>query len=645
MRLPGLDKLIPAAMILAVSAILAMGTTRVLALMGALENRVTDLRLLNAPPEPQHPDLVIVAINEATMARLPYRSPMDRGFLAQLVAAIDAAGARAIGLDLLFDQPTEPQKDALLRSVLLSAKAPVVAAWADAGEHMTKSQVAYLTAFLEGIRKGFPNLVTNRADGIVRSVYPGRRGASGFVPGLAVALAESVGAEVPRRTVPLAYRGRTVDDKPPFRMIPSHGILVKATERFHKNWFAGKVVLVGGDRPHDDRHMTPRGLRPGIEIHAHAVAQFLDGRTAPTVGLGLEALVVIAMAVIGLTMARMDTSILAKVSGGVAVLALLWGLGFLVVQQGGPPVPLMTPTLSLGFASGIGSVYLGHAERRQRRYIRQAFSRFVDPSVVKELVADPSKLSLGGERREVTYVFTDIAGFTSLTERTEPAVLVPMINEYLDGMCRIVFEHGGTLDKIVGDAVVCLFGAPADQPDHAERAVRCALALDRFACDFAATKQAAGIDFGGTRIGLHTGLAVVGNFGGDAFFDYTGHGDTVNTAARMEGVNKYLGTRICVSGATAERCLDVAFRPVGNLVLKGKDEGTPAFEPLSEDDAESPETRAYRDAFDRMERGDPGARPAFAELARTTPRDSLVALHASRLEAGETGTTIVMKEK
>ena len=159
------------------------------------------------------------------------------------------------------------------------------------------------------------------------------------------------------------------------------------------------------------------------------------------------------------------------------------------------------------------------------------------------------------------------------TEGLEPEVLVRLLNEYLDGTCRIVPRHGGTIDKIVGDALHVMFNAPGDQPDHAERALECALELDEFCCRYAAGQRDLGIDLGNTRIGVNTGETVVGNFGGATRFDYTAHGDAINTAARLESVNKHFDSRICVSETTLERCAYPHHRPIGRLVLKGKSEG------------------------------------------------------------------------
>ena len=203
-----------------------------------------------------------------------------------------------------------------------------------------------------------------------------------------------------------------------------------------------------------------------------------------------------------------------------------------------------------------------------------------------------------------------------------------------------MFAHGGTVAKIVGDALHVLFGAPADQPDHAGRAVACALALDEFAQAFRERWRQGGVEMGLTRIGAHAGPAIVGNFGGGRFFDYTAYGDTVNVAARLEAANKQLGTRICVSAALAARAEAFRGRPVGELVLRGRVETLRAFEPLPAGQADDSATRKYLEAFAKLEAGDPGAMAAFAALVGEYPDDRLTSFHLKRLLNGASGARI-----
>src|SRR5512139_297771 len=189
---------------------------------------------------------------------------------------------------------------------------------------------------------------------------------------------------------------------------------------------------------------------------------------------------------------------------------------------------------------------LREARRRQAQAERAyaSLSRYFSPNLAQRLASDADAVDLGGQRREIASLFTDIASFTSLVESMEPSVLGPLLNEYLTGMTDIVFVHDGTVAKIVGDALHVLFGAPGEQEDHSARAVNCALALDEYAESFRQRWHKEGIALGVTRIGVHAGPAIVGNFGGGHFFDYTAYGDTINIAARLEAANKQLGTRI-----------------------------------------------------------------------------------------------------
>jgi adenylate cyclase len=287
------------------------------------------------------------------------------------------------------------------------------------------------------------------------------------------------------------------------------------------------------------------------------------------------------------------------------------------------------------FATGIAATFSRYllVERDASR-LETAFAHYLSPTLVAELARDPDRLKLGGEQREMTFLFTDLQGFTSLAEGADPKALVVLLNEYLDGLCSIAMESGGTVDKIVGDAVHVMFNAPLDQPDHAERGVRCALAIDAFAEAYSQSLQARGLAFGATRIGVNTGTAVVGNFGGGGRFDYTAHGDAINTAARLESANKTLGTRICVARATVEKVESIAFLPIGTLILKGKSQGVDVFTPASGHSWSA----SYLAAFARMSDGNETGSAEMVALAERHPDQPILALHAKRIRAGERST-------
>jgi adenylate cyclase len=287
---------------------------------------------------------------------------------------------------------------------------------------------------------------------------------------------------------------------------------------------------------------------------------------------------------------------------------------------------------------------LREARRRQAEAERAhaSLSRYFSPNLAERLASDADAIDLGGQRREITTLFSDIASCTALVETLEPDVLGPLLNDYLTGMTDIVFAHDGTVAKIVGDALHVLFGAPGEQPDHAARAVKCALALDDYAQSFRERWHKKEIALGVTRIGVHAGPAIVGNFGGGRFFDYTAYGDTVNVAARLEAANKQLGTRICVSATLAARVDEFRGRVIGNLVLRGKTDALRAFEPLRRDRHEDASTKSYLEAFAKLEAGDPGAMAAFAAHVGKRSDDHLASFHLKRLLNGATGTRIVM---
>lgn len=629
-------------------------------ILAAAEHWLDDLRFaygarLQADEAKLHPDVVVIGISEKTLAAFPYRSPLDRGFLAELIDSLNAKGARAIGIDLLLDQQSEPDKWQRLIGSLKNSQAPVTLAWVTR-EHEQNSMLAEqretFTALkaASGVGAGLVNIYPDESD-VVRHYT---RGGNGEYSGFPVAILESLGLKPDTENNRIAYRPRQADSD---RSIAVYNVIPKRLKIFPpKKWLQDKIVLIGAVRPYEDRHMTPfrgvqaeaEGMLPGVLIHAHVVAQLLDQRNAPYLKQTGSLIIHLSAALLGLALAlsRRPWPLRLLV---VLLSAGLYGYGsYVLFEQSLMPVllPLTGPTLTFLLVLGLATAWLGHHHRRQKQFLRKAFSHYVSPKVVDELQAQPERLQLGGERRELTFVFTDIAGFTTLSEKLSPDELSALINEYLDGMVDILFEHQGTLDKFIGDAIVAIFGAPGEQNDHAERAVACAIAMDCFAEQFAKNHQQPGKAFGITRIGINSGEAVIGNFGGTRQFNYTALGDTVNTAARLEGANKYLGTRICIAATTADQCPKQAFRPVGELVLKGKTEGIETFEPLNPEQAKSDYTQRYRTAYTALQQGETQtAKELLADLQAENAKDALVRMHLERLCEGENGVRVVLEGK
>jgi len=409
----------------------------------------------------------------------------------------------------------------------------------------------------------------------------------------------------------------------------------------------GQLVLVGSSAQGlMDLRFSPMGLIPGVESHAQALEQVVTGHflQRPSWARGLESVLLMACGLLVGWLALRTRALVSAGAGALLLTGLVLGAWWAFVTQG-LLLDAATPAVGVALTYVLCSLWHHRGTEQEQRWIKEAFSRYVSPNRVDYLVAHPDDMALGGQRQTCSFIFTDLAGFTGLMERMDPAQAVSLLNAYLDGMVAIAFRHEGTLDRIVGDAVAIMFSAPVPQPDHRKRALECALEMDAFADAYAARLQAQGIAFGHTRIGVHAGEVIVGNFGGSTMFDYRALGDPVNTAARLESVNKHLGTRLCVSEDILQDNPDLPVRPVGRLVLKGKSRPLAVFEPVTGSaDLRAP-LEDYRRAWEALHQEDPGAAALFAQLAKDRPQDPLVQLHHRRLQSGEQGDLIVMTAK
>ncbi|MGE3513291.1 MAG: adenylate/guanylate cyclase domain-containing protein, partial [Vicinamibacterales bacterium] len=260
-------------------------------------------------------------------------------------------------------------------------------------------------------------------------------------------------------------------------------------------------------------------------------------------------------------------------------------------------LPLTEPLLSSSLALFGGVAYQYVVEGRERRKVSRLFGQYVSKDVYEQLLADPSRARLGGQRREMTVLFSDVRGFTSLTEQGEPEAIVATLNEYFTRMVDLVFLHQGTLDKFVGDMVMALFGAPLDDPNHADHAVEAALdmvtELERLNARWKAEGRP-GLDIG---IGINTGSMIAGNVGSDAIMSYTVIGDAVNLGSRLESLNRQYGTRIIISDATRRQLKGrYRLRALGDALVKGKSHAVAIFEVIGRmgDTAAETETSVER---------------------------------------------------
>ena len=409
----------------------------------------------------------------------------------------------------------------------------------------------------------------------------------------------------------------------------------------------GRIVLVGvSAQGLTDLRLSPLGFAlPGVEMHAQLMEQVLTGGglRRPAWAGAAEALAIVAGGA-GVGLVALGSSALLSSAVLAALLAALAAIGWWAFSLSGLLLDPVLPGLVMT-ASFIASSIVHHlGVERQQAWVRQAFSSYVSPNLVAHLIANPQSLELSGKRQQCSFVFTDLAGFTSLMEQLDPAKAVTLLNVYLEQMIAIAFAHHGTLDRIVGDAVAVVFSAPVEQPDHPQRALACALEMQRFSAQYLRGLAERNIAFCQTRIGVHSGEVIVGNFGGPSHFDYRALGDPVNTAARLEAANKQLGTLICVSQATLSGCPQALARPVGRLLLPGKLLPLMVFEPL-DPTLGAKEDVAYQRAYESMRDGGHSALDSFEKLASLRPGDALANLHLKRLQAGASGDLIQLGQK
>jgi adenylate cyclase len=404
-----------------------------------------------------------------------------------------------------------------------------------------------------------------------------------------------------------------------------------------------RIVFVGPSAAGllDLRFTALDEVMPGVEIHAQIIDQIADGSylSRPDWASAVELLGLLAAAAV---LIALTFSLGAAWSALVAVLVIAGASAaatYVFVSERLLLDPL-NPSLSLAAVFVASSIARHLQTESERKWIREAFASYVSPNLVHHLMDDPGALGLGGERRECSFVMTDLAGFTSLVEGEEPEKVVALLNDYFGEMTELAFRHGGTVEKIVGDAMSVMFSAPVEQVDHAQRAVACALDMDGFSQAFIARKAEEGITLGTTRVGVSSGPVIVGNIGGNQRLDYRALGDAINTAARLEAANKVLGTRVLVSEATAEGCEDFQGRPVGTLRLRGKSIGVTAFEPLPSEADGAVALEAYLEAYGMVEAGDPAAVSRMTTLAESNPTDPLLTFYATRLRDGESGSDI-----
>lgn len=353
--------------------------------------------------------------------------------------------------------------------------------------------------------------------------------------------------------------------------------------------FQDNIAMVGSGFHPEEKFKTPFYLEKdaagkiygwtfGTEVHANALHNLISGTHLRPLPASRTLFLLLMMAGV-VTLATFARGVTWGVATAVALFMAELVTAWIAFGESQLFVPVVGPALAAGFAFLGSTSYISIVEGKEKRFIRGALSKYLSPVVVDELVADPSRLKLGGEKRHLSILFSDIEGFTTLSESMQPEGLVALLNEYLDEMADIVMREGGTLDKYIGDAIMALYGAPTSLPDHATRACRTALRMQRRLDQLNEVWGETDRPALAMRIGVNTGWPVVGNIGGDKRFDYTALGDAVNLAARLEPACKTYGVSTMISGATREAAGPaIITRELELLAVYGKEEPVAVYE-------------------------------------------------------------------
>lgn len=615
----------------------------------------------------------------ATEAEVEDDWPLTDGALADLLERIVSWHPRVVGVDIYRDKPKPPGTD---RLTALLARHPEIV-WTFKMQDGAQGAVPPPAVLRGTDRAVIADVVSDTGNVVRRALLYADNGVDNYA-GMGMALA--LGYLAADHIRPAAAAGDQLrlgkalispldDARGPYTRLDSGGYQILIDYRGGPHHFPfksigeilrsddasslvqGRAVIIGVTcETVKDMFSTPfstgfnnEDLVYGITVHGYIADQLIRqalGGEPSLEGLsrGAENLWIWAWAVAGMVLGLLvRNTIPAICSSAVGLLAL----GGTVYEAFGAAIllPAFPAAIAWLGSAGLTNRLMYAASNRTRALLRRSFEHYLPPAVIAQMVASETLPKLGGERREISVLFTDVADFTTFSEAVEPEFLAATCNEYFDGVCAAIFAEGGMVNEFIGDAVLAFFGAPLDQPDHADRAISAALGVDAFGRRFSAEKKARGIDFGGTRIGVHTGIAIVGNVGTRSRLKYSALGDMLNAGSRLEGLNKTIGTRICVSGEIVSKARRHRFRPIGSFVVKGRHGATEVFEPLAPEDLQGDCISRYETAFQSLKSGASDAAVQFAELHRDYPEDPCVAFHCRRLAVGEAGTLIVMTEK
>lgn len=550
-------------------------------------------------------DIVIVGINEESFSVMKLPWPWPRSVHGKLIKKLRSSGAKGIIMDIIFSDPSKPEEDRAMAEAIKQHRKVVLAADIEIIKAEKFSQHNLVTPLEEFLNAGAfwgVSLIPVDTDNVVRRFLWDAT----EIPSLEVAALEMLGIsreKDERKMVHFAGPPYSIPYVPYYKALDPDVYLPAG-------FFKNKLVLVGKySRPSResisdlsgkyrlylqppstvrgvDMFATPfyvidNKLTPGIEIHANMLLSLIkDDFLKPL--RRTEAVIFIALLSIVLTLLNRNWSPLKSVSINCAVIVLYLFISFLLFSRQGLFLPFAAPFLafSVNFVSSGVLSYVG--VERKRRYLRKAFSLYLSPQVAEKVLEDPERLKLGGQRTLATVLFTDLAGFTEMSEKMEPEKTVSILTRYTTEMTKIIFKHNGTLDKFIGDAVMAVWGTPAEDEDQAIHACISALEMQR-KIRLLSNEMTISDYRLSMRIGMNTGYVMAGNMGSDERFDFTVIGDHVNIASRLEGLNKTYGTDIIISEFTQKRIsYQLATRELDMVRVKGKKEVIKIYELLDE---------------------------------------------------------------
>ncbi|MFC2075462.1 CHASE2 domain-containing protein [candidate division KSB1 bacterium] len=619
-----------------------VGFLALLGVFDSLELESFDLRCRLRGPRPvDHSDIILVVVDDQTNKDLPARWPYPRDYYAHLLANLRSAGVRLVVFDIQFTEPdyANPESDTVLatrvaaeaEAVILSGKVIVQTHGATRYSTLDKP-IPVLSA--SGAAWGIVNDIVD-PDGFTRQYSLFQPVDGRDHPSLAlqaIRKLNSLPPDTPILQLPGFIRFGTVDIEryrrslntmlinyygPP-KTFPTYSLsnlmddasfdlvddadtdymeLFKDDSVFPPavrtmlnpggvNPFRDKVALIGVslDELHDNKPTPFYGyggemeLMPGVEIHGHALQNLIDGDFIHLLPAWSDILILLAVCLITALLVGLARPLFGLlITAGLVIVLLGMSYYFFVARD--LWLQAVTPVAALFAAYTLSVVFQIVIEQREKRFIKGAFAHYLPEELVDTLVKDPEQLQLGGEERFITVLFSDIAGFTTISEKLTPTELSSMLNEYLTAMTRVVLVHKGIIDKFEGDAVMAEFGAPVYFDDHALEACRAAIEMQ----DLLEMLRVQWAEMGRPeiriRIGINSGNMVVGNMGSDTVFDYTVLGDAVNLGSRLEGANKVYGTEIMISEYTYQIVKDrVVARELDLIRVKGKNEPVRVYE-------------------------------------------------------------------